>query len=286
MEVVTATLIGMLVATGIGMGLKATLNTRANINDCSEVVSHARETVDFLEALIRRASYATGYRMRNFLGSSTDLQRRGICFFADLDDDRQLEWVWIWRDEVRRLNGDSWPYWRRHAIKVAAFRRAPPPGFGQDNFGTHEADLLYAMINNDPRCHLVIASHASQFQILVDETNAAPPHPCPNAPSVRVDAGFFVNNSLQSSMDFGFDWNQVSPGSTFLATPPPSVTLTRYIEPRSLGSTISPVTPNGGLNLVRPMPPTTNETTLRNNEINYVAAITNNPRSTWMLRPR
>lgn len=274
-ELLTSMLIGVMVATGIGLALRTSLAARTSLDDGLSTMMHAHETIDFIESLVHRAVRDNSFPF-GLMETGATPDSRGIHFYADLDDDGTAEWVWIWRDS-QPLNMDSWPYTPRYPIKVTAFIRKPPGGNEWNR--TDSAAVCYNMVNSDPRCYTVIASHASQFQFYAD-----PPGTNPNPTRLRIDAGFHIHNYPSSTAVFALDWNQVSPGSSSNQTVP-TYTLTRWTTPRSLDSTMSP---QGNAWSTGPSAPPQepNPAQQRDWSINYRSAIFNTPKSTWMLRPR
>lgn len=270
MEVITSVVVGMMIATAIGSGLRAALLTKGNVDDGSDAMIQARDTMDIIESLLSRAVYRDN-NSRGLMG--TPDPQRGFWFEADVDDDATLEWVWIWRDSSVPLTQDYWPYQRRYPIKVAIFTRRPPGG--SENAHIDDVDQLYMMVNGDARCHTVIGAHATQFQCAWD------PAPTTKPTRMRIDAGFHVHKDRATSGIFSMPWNSVAPGSTPYDRVIPTFTLTRFVTPRSFSTLTAP----NGLAWSR-SPFDNNATDLRDSEINYRAAIFNNPKMAWKVRPR
>lgn len=282
-ELVVSIVVAMIVMEAISLALKSSLATRNYLDDATQSMMDANESVDFIESLLNRAVIDGSHGVINMGGFAGGVGgNRGIAFFADLDGDNFLEWVWIWRDPQRPLQEDFGPlFGQRFALKIAAFQGRPNGGVAQQvNFTSPAFCGLWDQVNNQPapRGGMVIAANATRFEFFVDGDATG-------RSWVRLDGLFHQHKYTASDAVPALTWDVVCPGSfTTQSGIIPSWTVVRWIPLRSqYGTSGAPAAPLGDYGSYNPA----QWPLLGNTEMNYKAAAgLATQRSTWCLRPR
>lgn len=100
----------------------------------------------------------------------TVIDAAAVHFFADINGDGNLEWIWIWVDPSPVVpaaldqdpQGDLSP--RHPHLKIAAFQRYPPPPL-HNTWATYGSPF-FTMINNDRQRYDILASNLTPQQVM------------------------------------------------------------------------------------------------------------------------
>lgn len=274
-EIIVAVTIASTIGIVASTMLKISLDCKDRRNETLNVNVSGREAIDMITRLVNKATdmLPGGFGQRNLNNFQGPNPNRGIYFFADLNDDAVLEWVWIWTDSTRTSEETVWPYDRRLPLKVAAFQ-IEPNGAGMVPNWTDVNDWFYQHVNHNTdwgtwpdnafKAHLVVAENAA-LQFFVEQVPAAGPK------RLTIRGGFYAD---RGGVDPG--WALVQPGAATVYSQRPSWTVNTVITPRNLATTRRPL--GAGWTNWNGPPGSNNRQTVLRSEINYQAQANGNPR--------